>query len=182
VDLKSARRWGLDFGNVLVKNIAHDRRPAILPLYKDAMDDKDNLGFLDRYLFENSSVIPGAIEGVRFLIDCHGVENVFVVSRAEGMERFCNTRLFIAHRFFAWTGLRAENVHFVDKRAEKAAVCKALNLEFFVDDRGEVLSHLRGIVPNRIWFNPTVNDQIDWCWSIGGRIVRNWEELMKLTT
>lgn len=181
MSLKSAKRWGLDFGNVLVKNIARDKRSSIPKLYENFQKDSDCLGELDRYLLENSSVVPGATLGVKFLTETHGAENVFIVSRAEGLERFCNMRLLIAHRFFIWTGLKPGNVYFVDRREEKAAVCRSLNLEAFADDRGEVLYHLQDIVPNIVWFNSTTSDYREWFMKIRLiPVVDGWSELMEL--
>jgi len=179
MDLKSVDRWSVDFGNVLVQNIPISVRREMVQQYPNI----ETLGYtteFDRFLLQHSSVVPNAFFGLKRLTEIRGADQVWIVSRAEGIERVVNRRLFIAHRFEEITGLSIDHIHFVDKREEKAHVCKRLGIQGHIDDRGEVLSHLVGVVPNLIWFSPTASDLFKWSLRLSGSTCRvsGWNEIL----
>jgi|GEM_PF-2686926 len=179
MDLRGIDRWGVDFGNVLVKNIPMSVRREMLQRYPNIETLEDTTNF-DTFLFRHSSVVPNAFFGLKRLVETKGTDHVWIVSRAEGIERVVNRRLFIVHRFEEITGLSADQIHFVDKREEKAPVCERLCIQGHIDDRGEVLFHLVGVVPTLIWFSPTVNDLIRWSLSLSQSTYRvsGWDEIL----
>ncbi|MBI5421118.1 MAG: hypothetical protein HZA35_02275 [Parcubacteria group bacterium] len=134
----------------------------------------------DTFLLQHSAVVPNAFLGLRRLIESKGVDRVWIVSRAEGIERVVNRRLFIAYHFEELTGMPMDHIHFVDKREEKAPVCRRLGIEGHIDDRGEVLFHLLAVVPNLIWFSPTVNGVLRWSYNLSGFTCRvsGWDEIL----
>src|SRR5262245_58587561 len=77
---------------------------------------------------------------------------VWLVSKA-GRRIEERTRLWLEHhRFFARTGLTADNLRFCRDREGKEPICRELGLTHFVDDRLDVLGYLNGTVPARFWF------------------------------
>ncbi len=77
---------------------------------------------------------------------------VWLVSKA-GPRIQALTRRWLTHwRFEAETGVPMANVFFCRERRDKATHAKHLKLTHFIDDRLDVLEHLRGVVPNLILF------------------------------
>lgn len=174
--INQAQRWSVDLGNVLVQNIPKDVRNEIKKIHESR-----NFAKLDKFLLLHSLLVPGAQAGLRALIDKAGSENVWIVSRASGMERKVNKRLLAVHRFWALTGLRSKHVHFVDHFAEKADICKQLRVDAHIDDRGEVHAGLQDIVPIKIWFAPSPNDIRRWSDVIWHDVFRaeSWTQIIQ---
>jgi hypothetical protein len=57
-----------------------------------------------------------------------------------------------AHRFFDITGIARQNVRFCRNRRDKAPICLELGIDFFVDDRIDVLRPMLSIVAHRFLF------------------------------
>lgn len=78
--------------------------------------------------------------------------HVWLVSKC-GPRIQARTRQWLAHhRFHERTAVPADHLRFCRKRPEKAEHCAAIGATHFIDDRLDVLQHLRGIVPNLYWF------------------------------
>lgn len=96
--------------------------------------------------------IDGAFEHVARLVERFSATRVWLVSKC-GKKVEARTRMWLArHRFHVTTGLSPENVRFCRDRREKAPICDALGIGFFVDDRLDVLSAMRGVVAHRFLF------------------------------
>lgn len=94
---------------------------------------------------------PGAIEGVRSLVNLSG-GNAWLVSKC-GPNVQRKTKAWLRHwNFYQETGMPTEHLRFCLKRPEKAIHCKQLKLTHFIDDRLDVLQHLEGLVPNLYLF------------------------------
>jgi len=94
---------------------------------------------------------PNAIESIIKLINLFN-GNVWLVSKA-GVNTQNKTLLWLDHReIYQETGLSRDNVRFCRKRHEKAGHCKELGITHFIDDRIDVLKHLKYIVPNLYLF------------------------------
>lgn len=79
---------------------------------------------------------------------------VWLVSKARQRVQE-KTRLWLAHqRFFERTGIAPSHLRFCLERAEKADHCRELGITHFIDDRQDVLHHLKGIVQHRYLFGP----------------------------
>lgn len=94
---------------------------------------------------------PGAFEGVRTLVDLFEGQAWLVSKCGDNVKR--KTKQWLSHwDFYEETGLHPGNVRFCLKRPQKAHHCKQLKLTHFIDDRLDVLEHLRGIVPGLYLF------------------------------
>lgn len=78
------------------------------------------------------------------------------------------------HGFHERTGLPASHVHFCRERHEKAKISRRLGLTHFIDDRLDVLQHLRGIVAYRYLFGP---QRVGTVVPSGVTAVQNWSEV-----
>jgi hypothetical protein len=73
--------------------------------------------------------------------------NVWLVSKAGPRIQALTCRWLAHWRFFEQTALPATQVRFCRERRDKATHATALQLSHFIDDRVDVLHHLRGVVP-----------------------------------
>ncbi len=112
----------------------------------------------------------GAFEAIRRLVDLFE-GRVWLVSKC-GAKIQNRSRLWLHHwRFFDETGLKPENLRFCRQRPEKAIHCAKLGITHFVDDRVDVLRHLREGVPHLFLFGPQRKDVPEWSiW------VRTWAD------
>ena len=185
MDIRDVERWGVDFGNVLVQKLEPSTVIGLvfkLRINKDSFSDATRLKTIDEFLVQNSALVYRALEGLKTLIRRVGNKNVWIVSRAEGIERQVNSRLLVVHGICSWTGLLPENVIYVDKRAEKAKVCQKFQIDGHIDDRGEVLFHLEKVVPTLIWFAPTSEDYEKWISRFCSPVIvaSNWDQLLSV--
>lgn len=80
---------------------------------------------------------------------------VWLVSKC-GARIEARSRAWLAGtRFFESTGIPREQLRFCKNRRDKAPICLELGLDFFVDDRIDVLVPMAGIVPHRFLFGAT---------------------------
>jgi hypothetical protein len=129
---------GLDVGGVLTDSLANDST--------DTSFRGDN--------FMLTSAVPGSFDAARELVYRFGAENVFIISKC-GDEIERKTRLWLGgKRFYTQTGFLVGNLNFCRSRPEKAPIAARLGLTDFVDDRADVLFHMRGIVERRYLFGP----------------------------
>lgn len=79
---------------------------------------------------------------------------VWLVSKA-GPRVQEKTRAWLRHHaFFERTGMEPGHLRFCRERPQKADHCRKLGITHFIDDRPDVLGHLKGIVPHRFLFGP----------------------------
>lgn len=81
-------------------------------------------------------------------------DNIFLISKIKEGQELRTLKWLADNNFFERTGIKKENVFFCHKRAEKEAICRAHNVQYFIDDRLEVLSHMIGGVANLYLFQP----------------------------
>ena len=109
-------------------------------------DDNADTSFLRGSIRDalNTPSYPGAFDAIRLLVS-HFESRVWLVSKA-GPTTQEKTRLWLEHYgFYQATGVHRENLRFCRKRHEKALHCEELGLTHFIDDRLDVLRHLRFI-------------------------------------
>jgi hypothetical protein len=95
--------------------------------------------------------VEGAFEAMRRLV-ARFEGRVWLVSKC-GANVEGRTRRWLAHHdFFARTGLAPDHLRFCRERPQKRDHCADLGITHFVDDRPDVLEHLRGLVPHRFLF------------------------------
>lgn len=179
--INEVRRWSVDFGNVLVQNIAPEKRQKISLLCQEMKHEYDTEE-LNKFLIAHSLLVPDAITGLQTLISRKGPENIFIVSRANRIERLVNRRLFANHRLAALTGFWPTHIFFVDTFKEKTEVCRSLDIQGHIDDRGEVLLHMHGVIPCLIWFSPSKKDESRWSHKLQDKTIRanGWNDLLPL--
>jgi len=130
-------RLGIDIGRVIIA-------PG---------DDNADTSFLRGSIRDalDTPPYPGAFDVIRTLVS-HFERRVWLVSKA-GVNTQEKTRLWLEHHgFYAATGVKRENLRFCRKRHEKAIHCEELGLTHFIDDRLDVLRHLRFITDHLYLF------------------------------
>lgn len=81
-----------------------------------------------------------------------GFEGVWLVSKCGPSVQEKTLAWLAHHHFYDRTGVPREHVRFCRKRPEKALHARELGLTHFIDDRLDVLEHLRPLVPHLYWF------------------------------
>lgn len=131
----SALTVGVDIGRVLIAGDGPDSTFLGVPL-EMAMAARS---------------VDGAFEAVTVLVQRHDGRVHLVSKCGPGVEK--KTRAWLEHHgFYARTGLAPTQVWFCRERPEKARIAARLGLTAFVDDRLDVLSAMRAIVPRLVHF------------------------------
>ncbi len=134
-------RLGVDFGRVINDGASHP-----------SGDDTAFLSGTEAAVLATPSM-PGAIDGLARLAAAFG-GRVWIISKC-GPRVQRHTELWLAHhRLFARIGVDASHLRFCRRRQDKAPICAELGITHFIDDRAEVLAHLRGVVEHRFLFGP----------------------------
>jgi hypothetical protein len=111
--------------------------------------------------------ILGALETIaRLTVAFSG--KVWLVSKC-GRRMEEKTWIWLRDRqFFAVTGVPESHVRFCRERPEKADHARQLGLTHFVDDRLDVLEHLRGVVSHLYLFGAAPQAVPDWVRAVSG--------------
>lgn len=163
------KRWGVDFGNVLVKN------------FKIKFDDPNEEITWEK-VADQGELITGSLEGLKTLIDRVGADNVWIVSKVNDVQRKVAELIIKNLQICEKTGLLPDHIKFCLKRKDKAPIIKELKLDGHIDDRGEVIESLQSFLPCPIWFNPEQADMLEWDDHVSMKIlmVHNWDAIMVL--
>lgn len=104
---------------------------------------------------------PDAFEVIARLVPQFG-SRVWIVSKC-GERIQERTRQWLDYNdFWSKTGIPPANTRFCRQRPEKAVHCKRLQITHFIDDRRDVLGHMRGTVENLYLFGPQKSLAPDW--------------------
>lgn len=128
-------RIGIDFGRVIMG--------AARP---DGSADTSFLSGSEARALETAAE-PGALGVLRELCRAAG-GNVWIVSKCGPRIERRTRRWLEHHEVFERTGLDPAHLRFCRERREKRVHCRELGITHFVDDRRDVLEHLRGLVPH----------------------------------
>lgn len=79
---------------------------------------------------------------------------VWLVSKCGPSVQAKSRAWLLHHRFHERTGIPPSHLRFCLERPQKADHCRELEITHFIDDRTDVLQHLKGIVPKRYLFGP----------------------------
>ncbi len=104
---------------------------------------------------------PAAFEVIRELNEAADGA-VWLVSKCGPRIQSLTRRWLAAWRFHEITGVPPSHLRFCLKRPDKALHAQELALSHFVDDRIDVLQHLRGLVPNLYLFGPQKHSVPAW--------------------
>lgn len=120
---------------------------------------------------------PGALAGVADLVARTG-GNAWLVSKC-GPGVQAKTRAWLDHhRFWAVTGMNPKHLRFCLKRPDKAVHARELGLTVMIDDRVDVLTHLRGIVQHCLLFGEQTSHAPGWTTPVlDWADVQAWAEL-----
>ncbi len=160
----SQEKIGLDFGRVIMGAVRNGQADTSFlgTTFNEAMQSKPE---------------PGAFDVIGQLVDWFAAE-VWIVSKC-GPSVENKTRGWLKHwNFYAETGVDREKVRFCRQRSEKALICRQLGITQFVDDRFDVLTPMRGIVPKLYLFgeqDPTLRIP-DWVIPVA-----DWQALLECT-
>lgn len=128
-------RLGVDIGRVII----HGDGP-----------DTNFIGGSDEDALR-APAMTGVLEALTRLCARFG-GRVWIVSKC-GPRIEARSRAWLdAHRFFETTGISRHNLRFCRNRKDKAPICLDLGIDFFVDDRVDVLLPMLAIVPHRFLF------------------------------
>jgi hypothetical protein len=131
---------GIDFGGVINDGLSHpggDDTAFLSGGYEEAME---------------TPVMAGAIDTIRRL-SSRFEGRVWIISKCGPRIQERTEQWLEHHRFFERTGVDPSHVRFCRHRSEKADHCADLRVTHFVDDRNDVLEHLRGIVEHLYLFD-----------------------------
>lgn len=150
--IRDVERWSVDIGNVMVGNLTKAEQEHVSSAYiVHGLDYAKKE--LDRLIRDSVRLIEGSIDGLKMLIDRRGAKNVWIISRATGIERLTDTRILQSKDIFAKTGLLEDHVRYIDQREDMAGVCAELDINGHIGNNGEVLFHLQDVVPCLVWLN-----------------------------
>lgn len=104
---------------------------------------------------------PGSFETIAAIVRRHE-GRVWLISKC-GPGVQAKTRAWLEHhQFWRVTGMDREHLRFCLRRPEKAAHARELGLHAMVDDRVDVLEHLRGLVPELLLFGEQPSPAPGW--------------------
>lgn len=128
---------GVDVGGVLIDRII--------------ADGSDTSFFSDRFL--DTPAVADAFGTLTRLGRERFGQRICIVSKC-GPKTEARTRLWLAHHgLLEALGLDEGALHFCRERRDKGPICKRLGVTHFIDDRMDVLVHLK-TVPHRFLFGP----------------------------
>lgn len=159
---RTKNRLGIDIGKVIMS-----------PVVGGKSDTSFLSGGIDQAM--RTSASPGAFSNIPILVKAFWGQ-VWLISKA-GINVQRKTRLWLQHqRFYERTGISRNCLRFCLKRHEKAHHCQAIQITHFIDDRIDVLSHLRNVVPNLYLFGeqPRLRSIPKWITH-----VLNWNETLE---
>jgi hypothetical protein len=142
-------RLGVDFGRVINEGSAEpggDDTTFLSGGQAEAMRTPEMAGLYD--------VLPGLVDQFE--------GRVWIVSKC-GPKIQERTRQWLDHNdFWERTGISPDHVRFCLRRPEKAVHCRQLHITHFIDDRRDVLGHLRETVEHLYLFGPQKMPAPDW--------------------
>ena len=83
-------------------------------------------------------MVEESLISVKLTVQKFGPENVFVISKAKDKYIERNIELLKKHDFFNSTGLRIENIRFVNEYEDKGVIGKKEKINYILDDSVKV--------------------------------------------
>lgn len=163
--MNKQNRIGIDIGRVIIGPV---------------INGKADTSFLGSTLEKamKTPPSPGAFDAVTKLVETFRGEAWLVSKCGPSVQE--KTKQWLKHwDFYQTTGLAQGNLRFCLKRHEKTHHCRQLKLNYFIDDRLDVLTHLQGLVPHLFLFgeqNPET-DIPSWVTH-----VKDWGEALEQVT
>lgn len=134
-------KLGIDLGGVIITR---------------AQSDGDTSFFTSDYL--KTPPVDDAIEIIRELKQRRYGDHVYIVSKC-GPEVERKSREWLDYlAFYNMSGISREHIHFCRTRPEKAPICEMLGVNCFIDDRIDVLSHMKSVTTRILFGAETSHD------------------------
>jgi hypothetical protein len=145
---KMEPRLGIDIGRVIISAGEGGADTSFLSgTLEDALETPPM-----PLAFEQIAQLVKAFEG-----------RVWLVSKCGPKVQERTKKWLTKHRFYDATGVSQANLRFCLKRPQKADHARQLRLTHFIDDRVDVLEHLRPLVPKLFLFGPQKGSvDLDW--------------------
>lgn len=126
-------------------------------------------------------MIPGATQGcfdaVKQLVTMF--DDVVIISKCGQKMQEQSTWWLETTHFYTLTGVKSGNVYFCRQRPDKAPIASELGVTHFIDDKIEVLSHMKS-VPTKYLFNPRPQDIKGYEEYLDQVIIVNsWDEILQ---
>ncbi|HLY73435.1 MAG TPA: hypothetical protein VKU80_04885 [Planctomycetota bacterium] len=133
----------------------------------------EDTSFIEGTLEEALQTPPmaGAFEAVTRLVEVFE-RRVWLISKCFPRVQDRTRRWLDHHGFYDKTGLRRDRLIFCLERSQKAGHCERLGIEYFIDDRLDVLEAMRGRVPHLFLFGEQRRPVPELDWLVK---VPNWE-------
>jgi hypothetical protein len=142
-------RLGVDFGRVINDGSSHpggDDTVFLTGGFEQAM---------------STPAMPGCFETLNRLVS-RFEGRVWVISKCGERVQRRTEQWLDHHEFWARTGIPRDHARFCRRRPDKAVHCAELSITHFVDDRADVLGHLRGVVPHLYLFGRQTGPPPPW--------------------
>ncbi len=97
--------------------------------------------------------VSGSLENIRKIAQSKHFDKIYIVSRARVLAKYYYLARLRYINFWSYTGISKNDIYFCRYDKEKAAICKQLSINYFIDDRFEVLRHL-ATVDKKYAFDP----------------------------
>lgn len=101
-------------------------------------------------------IAPDSFRVIKRLVQTCGGK-VFLISKVNSAQRERCEKWLKDTEFFEQTGVKPENLYFCFERKDKSLFVKALNINFMIDDRAEVMAHISPLVV-KFLINPEPDD------------------------
>lgn len=163
------QNWGVDIGNVILRG---------LTINDQKLSEQIPVADLARM----AQLVPEALNGLKFLTDVVGPDNVWLIAKAKQKHIEAMRLAFKKFNVYDVTGVKEDQVLFVPDASDKQILLKALELNGHIDDSGEVISLIGSFLPCPIWFAPEESDTIRWLHKIkyNVRVVSGWKQFKQL--
>ena len=153
------KRIGIDFGKVIMGA---------------STNGKEDTAFFGDNFLEAMQTPPSekAFESISRIVQLFDGD-AWIISKC-GPAIQDKTKKWLDHwDFYRATGFKRQHIRFCLKRHEKTAIAEELRLNYFIDDRADVLEPMRGIVENLYLFGDQTVPISGWLFP-----VKNWQVAM----
>lgn len=169
--LHEVKSWGIDIGNVIIRNLPIKMRDSLEA--KNASPEE---------ILKHLHLVPDALLGVRMLTQHVGPDNVWIISKANRLQTAVSKFAFDKLKIHQTTGIRKDQLLFCPDKQDKRVIIQALGLEGHIDDRGEIIESIQGLIKCPIWFAPESEDSAEWLPRIrySVRVVSSWKQVVDM--
>jgi hypothetical protein len=111
---------------------------------------RSRLGIDDLETYLATPPNTDALAVVQWIVATFGKKNTYIVSRCPEEKEQAILVWLDQHGFMTEALLDPANIFFCRERAEKAPIVQSLGINYFIDDRAEVLAEMKDIVDHRL--------------------------------